>query len=346
MEQQQVKSSNRLLVAAFVILAGVLFTMLQIQQSSFQGQLSLPIAFDDIVYFVDALRRLHGIYEQGLPHLIQSWFEKPPHSPTSTLTPLLGFALLGHRDWAPAAANGLYLIGFLTFVAYITAHLSWLSRTTIVLIVLTCPLAGHLIVESRPDILCGLATACASFLLLKNSVSEERRQQQILAGALAGLAFLAKPSISPVTVSILFSVLFTVTLQDWLRVRDSFDSKPKKLKSLSQILPLLRQYTTFVVVTLLISLPHYLVAIRQIVGYIHATMFGTNKDLWQTDYPAAEQASYYISGAGGKMMFGAWGSIVVLVVLLVFVGSHSPKIGKSYGNSPPILALSVSPICW
>jgi hypothetical protein len=74
MNQPQGKKLNGLLVAGFIIAIGVLFTVLQVQQSLFQGQLSLPITYDDISYFVDSMRRLNRFYDQGLARLVIDFF--------------------------------------------------------------------------------------------------------------------------------------------------------------------------------------------------------------------------------------------------------------------------------
>jgi hypothetical protein len=319
MIQQRPNSENSFVVIGLISVVGMVFTALQVQQSLFQGQLSLPITYDDISYFVGSMRRLHRFYDQGLGQLILDVFQVPPHSPTSTLTTLLGFSVFGSKDWAPAATNGIYVIAFLFFIAHITSHLSWFYRIAIAIIMLTCPLLGHLVVESRPDILCGLATACASFLILQSPGFKKQQSHQILAGVISGLALLAKPSISPITVVILLSALLFTTTQEWLYARHNSDYIKGEQQGLRKILGIFSQYITFLATTLLISVPYYSITFRRIAAYIYLNIFGADKEIWQNQDSFTGQALYYITGTGGSMMFGSWGAIVPLVALLALI---------------------------
>ena len=319
MNQPQGKKLNGLLVAGFIIAIGILFTVLQVQQSLFQGQLSLPITYDDISYFVDSMRRLNRFYDQGLARLVIDFFQVPPHSVTSALTPLLGFSIFGSQDWAPAATNGIYVIAFLFFISHITLHLSWLYRVAIAGVAITCPLMGHLVIESRPDILCGLATACAAFLILQNPDFQKKRNHQILAGVTVSLALLAKPSISPITTIIVLSALLFSFFGGLYTYQHGLNAEIEKYKGLKKILAVLKQYQIFLVTTLFLCLPYYLVAIRRIVSYIYLNIFGADKELWQNQDSFTGQALYYITGPGGKAMFSSWGPIVFLVILLALL---------------------------
>ncbi|MFM7438104.1 MAG: hypothetical protein ACKO2V_05795, partial [Snowella sp.] len=61
---------NPLNLALWLAIA-ILFTVLQIQQSLRQGQLSLPPSYDDISYFNDALNRLQIFYNDGFKGLLR-----------------------------------------------------------------------------------------------------------------------------------------------------------------------------------------------------------------------------------------------------------------------------------
>jgi hypothetical protein len=343
MAKQQVIKSNRFLLVGLIVATGVLFTTLQMQQSLFQGQLSMPTTYDDLAYFVDALRRLDRFYEQGIGRLILDFFQLPPHSPTSIYTASFAFSIFGRQDWAPAAVNGIYVIAFLFFIAYTTSHLSWFYRIAIAVIMLTCPLLGHLVVESRPDILCGLATACASFLILQNFSFRKRRSCQVLVGAITGLALLAKPSTSPITAIILFSALLFSVIQNTFESQRQSNSKTQKQSYPGNILRNFSGCGLFISTTLLIILPYYLFAARIIFSYIYINVFGRDKEIWQYQDSLIGQVLYYISGAGGKMMFGAWGAIVLLTLLLsLAVALLSKDWQYLWGSIPYVLLVSVT----
>ncbi|MDX2244197.1 MAG: hypothetical protein NW224_26285 [Leptolyngbyaceae cyanobacterium bins.302] len=335
------KGQTNLLVGVGVMGVSVLFTIAQIQQSLAQGQLSLPITYDDVVYFSDALRRLYRFYDQGLARFFLDLVVLPFHSVTSTLIALLGFAIFGQQDWAPAAANSVCLIAFLWFVTYLTAHLSWLFRIAIVILVLTCPLMGHLIIDSRPDMLCGLLTASAVFLLLDRSEGRNPLTTQLLAGCAAGVALLAKPSISPVTIAILLTTLVVIVVSNGLKRDAQIDVSIKSFKFLRPTIATLKQYLPFVATTLFISLPYYGLAFSRIADYFYTAVFGATKEVWQVILPLDQQLLYYINGLGGKTMFGSdpvsWGSIAVFIGILWIVVAVAMNGWRSLVKAVPYL---------
>lgn len=316
-------------------LIGILFGGFQIQHSLTQGQLSFPIAYDDIVYFVDALRRLHAFYDDGFSRLFTDYIQKPVHSPLATLTCFLGFLTFGVRDWAPAAVNIVYLIVFLYFVMDLAKGINWVSRILLLVIVLSCPLPGHLIVESRPDILCGMATACAAFTLMKVrtlNVNREQPKLYVQAGIATSIAFLAKPSISPVTCVILISAftipLFTDNLYQG-RLRKPLFRPASKSKILS------KGVWVFALIVLVSVTPHYLLHGQHIFGYIYRTIFGENRELWHFNSSLAQQLLFYITGSGGGMMFGQWYLLLTLVLVISLALTLFDKDWRSFSAAVP-----------
>ncbi len=100
------------IVAALAL--ALVFALILIGASAVGGRLSLPPTFDDIAYFKDALERLDILRREGLAGLLRHYCASPPHSPFSTRTAMLGFAVFGLHLWAPYVANGLVLAVFLS----------------------------------------------------------------------------------------------------------------------------------------------------------------------------------------------------------------------------------------
>src|SRR6185436_195869 len=93
-----------------------IFGAVCILQSVHQGQLSVPITWDDSTYFFDAAWRLQGLYDKGFGEILRGYLASPPHSPIASFNVLLGFLFLGMVDWAPAVINVVWLATLLVVV--------------------------------------------------------------------------------------------------------------------------------------------------------------------------------------------------------------------------------------
>ena len=72
------RESNTVVRVCLVALLWLIFAWTQVNQSARWGQLSLPITYDDNVYFDDALTRLDVLYEEGAAGLLRNLWEHPP----------------------------------------------------------------------------------------------------------------------------------------------------------------------------------------------------------------------------------------------------------------------------
>ena len=271
------------------------FTTVQIQQSLHQGRLALPVIYDDISYFEDAQWRLLDVYEGGAARGIADYLHAPPHSLVSTLLAVGGFALFGFHDWVPAAMNGVIVLWVLLFLDYRGRDLPMAWLLPIALYALTWPIMGHAVIEFRPDILCAVASVSAAMLVVGGPWTDARPRRHYLAGCCAGLALLAKPTISPVT--ILF-VLSALTAGTWTDVR-LHRTRPCWTS-------IRRSWLRFLGTAALIAGPHYVVAGRHIWHWIYDNAFGMNAHLWQHRGGAGAQLAYYLTGSGGSVMMGSW----------------------------------------
>jgi hypothetical protein len=288
---------------AFVAVASCLFTVVVVIQSLRQGQLSVPITYDDIVYFADAAHRLQLLYDGGIGSCLRSLFSEPPHAPLATLIPLLGFAVFGVRDWAPAVANVIWVALLLLFVRVLLWQLPRWAYAAIAVSALSWPLAGSLVIESRPDIFASMLTVIGCTLMIRSHFVGASTRQVVVVSAPFGLALIAKPSISPITFLIFCASLLTsVIVEGWPTFSRSFlrHAAHQILKSFA--------------ITVLIALPYFAVAWRSVHDYIYTATMGKEKELWGVPMDAFHAATYYLWGDGGRTMMGTWFWVAVLLI--------------------------------
>jgi hypothetical protein len=273
----------------------VIFTAVQIQESLHQGRLALPIVPEFVSYLEDAQWRLLGVYDHGVGRWMADYLQAPPHSPTTSLLAFVGFALLGCYPWAAAAMNGLVVLGLLLFLDHRGRDLPMAWLLPIGVFALTWPLMGHAVVQFAPDFLCGLATAAAALIILGGKWTETPTRHHYLAGFCAGLALLAKPTISPVTIAFLLVALTVGTLTDaqlagrrppWMLVR--------------------RAWMRCLGTAALMAGPHYVVAGSHIVHYVYDNALGGAADIWRQPGGLSTHLGYYLTGPGGSVMMGRW----------------------------------------
>ena len=129
------------------------------------GRLAIPPVYDDVVYFLDAIKRL-GIYrETGLWGITLNWFNNLPHSPYATLASFLSFAVAGPVRSGPYFVNAItaaLLVSWL--LKKFAASLSLAALLALVLISL--PWFDHLITIFHPDLMAGLGTAVVGAIII------------------------------------------------------------------------------------------------------------------------------------------------------------------------------------
>lgn len=307
------------------LLISLVFTIIQIQQSLHEGRLAFPITYDDVVYFNDAVMRLKVFYDGGLLKSIEYYIENPPHSLLSVLIPFLGFALLGVQDWAPYLMNFILVFLILIFIDYLTDGLSIYWKIFIALSALAWPVMGHLVVECRPDIFCGFLTASFAILITEKPWLTANPKRHFIIGGLIGAALLTKATVSPVTLVIALSAMALVTLIEVFALSHEI--------SLVQIIkPGIRSLG----LSILIALPYYLVAFRQVVKYVYKAQFGSNKMIWQQILPFLDDIKYYLTGQGGNMMLNHYLYFWLLCALSTVIAIYLRKDWRSMIRVPAL----------
>jgi hypothetical protein len=275
-----------------VAVLAMLFTLFVLQYSSRIGRLAGDIVPDDSGYFVDGAKRLQKFYSGGIPALWKSYLENEPHSPWSSALTLGAFLLFGLEDWAPYALNASLVAVTLWFATRLVAPASCYLQLGAIVFALTTPFLLNAVHEFRPDYAAALFTAIGSFLLLLSGRSDDLRSAA--QGSLFfGLAFLAKPSISPLTLAMFgLSVAAAILLRTEFQWRSLYSRTNIRL-ALWTLLP-----------CLLVALPHYVVHHKGIFGYIHASLFAKSAEVWKSNLSLKDSLLYYLVGRGGEAMLG------------------------------------------
>ncbi len=313
---------------ALWVLIAFLFTLVQVRQSLHGGRLALPPTFDDVGYLRDAQIRLHVFFDQGpiggLAHMLRS----VPHSPWSSLLALVAFLAFGVREWAPAAANGLLVLGVLLWLARRGRRLPLAWQLAAGAVLLTWPLLGQAIENFRPDIACGLLTAALALYIVREPWIGAGRRRHYLAGLGFALALLIKPTISPVTSLIVIVALGAATLTDV--AREPWERRWREIAT---------AWARCLGTGAVLAAPYYVLAAEHLSGYMYRNTFGELKDVWSLRLSGREQALYYLSGEGGRLMLAGWFYWWIAVAVAALLAALARRDGSAFARVPAVVAV-------
>jgi hypothetical protein len=293
-----------------------------------QGQLALPITYDDNGYFADALTRLATSDGTGWWFTAKGFIDRPPHSPWSTAVPFLGFALFGRHDFSPALANGFAVVAFLALYAFLTRNLPLRLVLPVIIVALTWPIAGHLVIESRPDVAWGLMVAISVALICVTGLDGSKRLH-FGAGALTGLALVSKPPIGPVTI---YTVLAALAFSSLFFTGFSAGYKRPAGMFLTACARVLGPAAV-------IAFPYYYFGGHHVLEYISTHVFGGYKEIWNLKAAWHQHLFYYLLGPGGSMMMGGW---IVGWIITVGIASITAMKRKDHGACRFVWAFSAT----
>jgi len=283
-------------VPSCLFFLAITYTAFLILNSLHHGKLLAYPIYDDISYFTQALSLLDAA-RAGPLSLLRDYTHSPPHSPIQIVMAAAAFAIFGVRNWAPYIPDALIVWGLLLATDAMLGSLRWFYRLPIWLFVLATPLTSYAVLEFRPDIACGLATACGAFLLCSPTSLDKIKSRSRLAGFLFGLALLLKPSVFPFTLFIAGSAMALNAIQT------------RKIKPLLQ--------TVWPIA--LLALLYYPFGFLDIVEYIRNNAFGRDANLWQPARGLYNNLNYYLADPGGDVVLGAEFPFLLFVALLGLV---------------------------
>ena len=280
-------------VAICAVLA-IAFTLLMVNYSRLYGRLLFLPVVDDAAYMNDGLERLKVFYTSGFRGLVRGYLETtPPHSPFSSGLAVASFALLGPHDWAPYIGNVVIVFALVAFAALLMRGAKLWEQLLVCVFVLTTPLAANAVSDFRPDVACGIATAAGLVLLLWKPFAQSSLRYRLIIGACLGSALLIKPTISPLTLALFATALMLALLCDM----EQKEHRPSLARLFAACIPV-------GAVGVLLAIPHYAVAWRNVTDYIQRHMVGSPSALWQFRGGAMAHARYFLDGPGGTYMLG------------------------------------------
>lgn len=295
-------SQNRAITYIALACVAACLTLLWVQHSLRNGDLLLVPTYDDIEYLADALQRLQVFDVHGPKHAVWDFITHPPHAPLASLIALLGFALAGARDWAPYAANGVLLFAWLLALRQSLGASRPVEVFFWLAFCMTLPISGHMVMELRPDLGCGLLTAWLLICLGQEDFTTGPKRRLIAIGLGFGLALWAKPSVSFATFYYLGAALIIFTLRDWAIRRSNIEIRSALLSWSACLLP-----------ALLIFLPFLLITSFGPWRYMMASHFGQNQEVWAYGGTWWQALTFHLTGPGGMFMFGRQFVLLVLV---------------------------------
>lgn len=281
--------------------AGFLLT-----NSLLEGRLSFPPPYDDITYFVDALRRLRLFNEEGTAALLHDLYTTPVHAPLSLLLGFLGFGLFGAREFAPYLLNAVV-------ISICVASLIKLSRIEfshgilIAAIVSFLPFNDWAITFFHPDLLAGLIAATFCTALLAGKLSSYQSKTALLMGLFAGIGILSKPTAFPVVLALYGTTASTILVSYYLELKRQKSAFLINRKALFNTVLLIAS-------AICVIAPYFLVNGKRLLAYIHMALVdhqvvaGVEGSFWH-------QATYYAININYFMGV----SLFVLALCLVFL---------------------------
>jgi hypothetical protein len=326
-EKNSTASSIEYLILALLT---AVYTALQIRHSIACGMLSVPLTYDDVGYFGEALHRVQHWYDHGFRGLLTDFLRNPPHSPWSTLLCMVGIAIIGPYQWAPAVMLGVFLFFILAWIYgyWLTQLESKFLRACCILVVLSWPILTHSVIDYRPDLPTSFFTICSLFMLLEATILDNKRKL-IIAGTFFALALFSKPTFAPIIIVMVgWAYLLAIVHHQYELTSDLF-SWPFNRKNLMSL-------GYFLLPVLIITLPIYIVSWHDLLSYFQSVLGHqvTSKGLWQVQGSLLTQMNYYLFGSSGHFLMGnVWRYLSPAII--VILGAWLIK------KTPPYRALAI-----
>jgi hypothetical protein len=282
-----------------VLMLAALSTSANVALSERAGRLASAPLYDDVVYLLDAANRYLSRQNDGLLSWLGSFVASPPHSPLSTITAMLGYALFGVNVVAPYLANSAILVTFLLALLTMASRTARLAPQILLpALMLLAPVSHAMISEFRPDMGAGLLLAIVSYSICQTDLNVASNRRLVFIGLASALAIIAKPSAVVITIPV-------IGLAATLSVATHFGSMPTQRLATRILLP--------VALCLLLVIPFGIVWGPNVYGYL-IQVFVTNADVWKTPGSIEFHALYHSFGAGGRIAMGPF-----FIVGLVFI---------------------------
>ena len=252
-----------------VLFLGYLTTLIVYSRSF--GRLTHELSYDDVSYAVSSGQRIRVLENQGVTAWLQSYFNNPPHSPTTELFGTIGLLMFGNSDTAFYAGQTLNIILVQIFLYFIfrTKYSQPKNSRIVLALVLTSPLFIMLALDARPDMFNGCMIALTCLTILSAAKTNQERSTSfkiykrliVLGGA---LSLLSKLTVIPQTLT-----LFLICIGVSIRLSDQ-----KKRSEFS------RWISSCFGLSLLVSSPVLALSFTRIYSYVYDAVFSSEKQIW------------------------------------------------------------------
>ena len=274
-----------ILLGAIVLIVGYL----NLSLSMHQGSLAMPPIYDDVGYLLDAYLRLTSERVSSIFETLRSFYLDPPHAPFSTLAAMLGFSLIGPKLAAPYMM-GIWPLALYAFAIYLVVRRELSPSVSGLLAV--CFLFARapqlLMSEFRPDIPAGVLFAVAIYLLIFTDYVS--MASCAVAGIVAALAIMAKPTAFVATIPVLCAASFIGVVRPFT-------------PAIQDRRMLYRNAAIGVLSALVILMPFGLIWGPSIAGYTYGVLV-TDRSVWASDGGVFFHVKYYFIGDGGLKLLG------------------------------------------
>jgi hypothetical protein len=288
-------------VAVLIFILTAIIACTGIRASLEFGRLSVPPTYDDVVYFISAVKWLAAWPSRSIAESFYALLNE--HAPVSTVMAIAGFLLTPGSYVGPYAVNATVVAGFLTGMA----ALVWRSRLidiAICLIGVVCfPMLIQAMTEARPDLTWGLASGLALGVIVKTPIETRSLRAMAALGFFCGLAALIKPSALPASLACFGCIFLVSAAARWL-----YSDTPPTLKGTAW------RFISFGLGITIALAPYLSVSFGEITGYIWRTLV-EDREIWGLKAGLYDHAIYYAFGAGNLAL--GYGRQVGLVL---FVG--------------------------
>lgn len=277
-----------------------------LEASRLHGRLSVPPLYDDVSYFLDAVRWINAAKDQSI--FASVWSLLHDHAPFSTLVAVIGLGLF------PGSFIGPYLVHAVVVFAFLLGivRLIW-SRPVLeigaCLIAVSCvPVLWHTVTEARPDLPSGLAIGLAAGAIVHRSVLDRSARALAGLGIACGLAASIKPT-SFFAALALFGSAFAIRL-----FVDCIEAGGLRISIRRAVGALMWFVLPLIAMTALLIGP----ALVETVTYILHVFVG-QRDLWTTGESFWAGLLRFSLGGEGQFGLHYWFAIGLALMLLRLV---------------------------
>ena len=276
-----------------LFLLACILTAIFLNHSAWRGRLQYDIDYEDVITYLDGLKRYRALVDQPQGHLqfIYQYVTEPPHAPLHSFQAAVAFAVFGIQDWAPYASNVFLLFLLLLAFAYAARSFGGIAPGVGVFFLALSPLAYNTIAEFRPDYPSAILTVWGVLFYLE-FLMKGKWHLCALSGACYGLAILAKPPVFLYVMAIGGGPFFLGLALGWRENR------------LDGLVGALKNSWPFFASCALVAGPHFAVAAGKIYNYIVLNQVGQDAHLWAFQGGWIERIFYPLSGYGGWIALG------------------------------------------